>query len=209
MIFCFRLLVFGAKISPFVSAKSVYPLLGDFRALSRGGIESRHDGDARAFHFSGLGVDHTLRHPETAPRHACHLGEYGYRFGDVGRREEVAIDVYDHYVDSLPIDSARHYLREIARLAEVEQCDVDGIVEMSEHIEVVESQLHRSDVAKRMFRHGYSRIGRLRQVGWLHDGQWNMISDMTSAPTARLSESRKPERWNDNSFFKGAEEMNT
>ena len=62
-------------------------------------------------------------------------------FTEEYRTDVATIDVGYHHVNSLPVDIAIDDMFEKSRLARVEEGEVDRVVEMSEYVDVVKSEL--------------------------------------------------------------------
>ena len=55
---------------------------------------------------------------------------------------KVAIDVGDNDSKIIVVKFAVYKLMKIVGFAEIHELDVDGVIEMAEHVDVVESELH-------------------------------------------------------------------
>ena len=76
------------------------------------------------------------------------LGLHCHFFVEKCWGKEVAIDVCNHYIGFGPVDVFAAHFVEVARLGEVEEDEVDRVIEMSEGVDVVKSQLHVLCMAK-------------------------------------------------------------
>lgn len=109
--------------------------------MSRGDVKSHHDCSPYALYFAAFGVDDALFHDETFFAHfgnGCHHTDF---FIYIGGRMEVAVYVCDHNVDVLPVDAIGHYVEEVTALAKIEKSYIHSVVQVTEHIDVVEPHL--------------------------------------------------------------------
>ena len=80
--------------------------------------------------------------------HSHCLGLHSHFFVEECRGEEVAVDVSYYDVGFGPVDFFAAHLVEVARLGEVEEDEVNRVVEVTQGVDVVKSQLHVLAVAE-------------------------------------------------------------
>lgn len=61
---------------------------------------------------------------------------------------EIAVDIGHNDSELVMIETAFDKLVEVVGLAEIHELDVDGVIEVTEHVDVVESELHGLAMAK-------------------------------------------------------------
>lgn len=117
------------------------PQIGEFHRFLSLSVETYHHCLRRRFYHSfGLLHQHLLQ-PETLVRDAHAARVDSDIFTEEYRTDVATIDVGYHHVNSLPVDIAIDDMFEKSRLARVEEGEVDRVVEMSEYVDVVKSEL--------------------------------------------------------------------
>lgn len=131
-------------------------------------IEASEHRAARSMRFAGLGVDDALVHGDAPFADALYLGEHFDAVVEICRVMEIAVEIDDHNRDFVKIKRTFEHFAEIERLAHVEEIDIHGIVQVSEHVDVGKSDLQWNIVAIGPGHGGYARIFRYRNLSWFH-----------------------------------------
>ena len=140
--------------------------IGPFRVNRSSGcsflVKPGHDGMGNALDVAGDAVDDTLFHFETAFRDGIDGGDNLKLLVEIGGRKETDVDVDNHDRNVVPVDQASHYSFEIVYFTKVEKRYVNAVVEVTHHVDVVESELQREAVIERTDGFGDFGILRLR-----------------------------------------------
>lgn len=127
----------------FIVADASAPLRGDVGRVSGFGVNRYHSDYGAAFDFATVSVDNTLLELERALGDAHYGTQYFEIIFEVRRGKEVAVDVCYNDGEIVVVETVAEKLPEIIGLAEVHKLDVDRIVEVTEHVDVVEAYLNR------------------------------------------------------------------
>ena len=135
----------------FVGFKCLTPFGSDRFGLHGPGIETRHNGAATAAHtVVGGGIDPLLKSEALLPyRHdgSLHLDNVIEERG----LAEIAVDVDNHHTYLSPTELVAESSLEITCLGKVHKCQIDAVVEMPQHIDVIEPHLKRHMVAEMLY----------------------------------------------------------
>ena len=89
-----------------------------------------------------VGVDNTLLHHERGVGNRHDLCEYFEFFLHIGGVIEIAVDVGYDEAEAHGVELAVHELHEIAHFGKVGKLEVDRVVEVPEHVDIVETYLN-------------------------------------------------------------------
>ena len=103
-----------------------------------GEVERHHHRGADTFGFVRQRVDDPLRQPEAFGTDFGDGSLHGNVVGTVDLREEVGFDVDDDNAVLLPVDMRTHR-SEVFRLAQIVEREIDGVVDVSELVNVVKA----------------------------------------------------------------------
>ena len=84
-----------------------------------------------------------LQHCEALVAHMVDLCLHHERLVKECLVQEIAVDVGNHHVHVIPVLSLACRALEIDAFAEVEKVEIHRVVDMTQRVEVAESQLHR------------------------------------------------------------------
>ncbi len=130
-----------------VVGDALAPGVADGGGATGGEVDVDHYGACRAFYVA-TGIDDALVEYHRAVGDIGDCGEHFDFFIDFRGCEEVAVNVgYDRSC-GFAAECVGHELAEVGVFAHVEKLEVDRVVEMAEHVDVVEAYLHRHPVAE-------------------------------------------------------------
>ncbi len=115
-----------------------------------GEVDIDHDCASGAFD-AAVGADYTLIEHHRAVGDVCDSGEYFEFFVDLCGLDEVAVDIGDNGSCGLAAEGVGHELTEISVFTHVEELEVDAVVDVPEHIDVVETDLYGQAVVEVYF----------------------------------------------------------
>lgn len=139
------------------------------------GIESGHYYTSDAFDLPGGGFDNALFHAHASRSDVSYLCPYVDFLTEECRRKEVDVHVCDNEVEIVHVYLVSDYGGEVVDFRQIHEHEVDIVVEVSEHVDVGETNLHWNAVAE-----GESSVDDTGVVGvqerWLNGfHQWNCI----------------------------------
>ena len=112
------------------------------------GIEARHDGATTATHTLIVGGIYPLLEREALLAYGHHGGLHLDLVVEECGHAEITVDVdYDHTYLA-PFQLVAEHGLEIAGLGKIHECEVDAVVEVSQHVNIVEPHLQRHVVAE-------------------------------------------------------------
>lgn len=111
-------------------------------------VEAGHNNASDAFNLSGFGFNHALFHSDASRADVCYLCPYIDIFAEESRSEEVDVHVCDNKVEVVHVDFMTDYRREVVYFGEIHEHEIDIVVEVPEHVDVGEPNLHGNAVAE-------------------------------------------------------------
>ena len=123
-------------------------------------IKAHHNSGAEAFHGFSFGVYNGLNHSEALTAHSIHLRAHLDFLVEIYRGNKVTVDVGYNNVGAFPVDNFAAHGVEVVSFTEVEKRKIHRVVHMPQSVDVVESNLQRQRVVKRVI-HCYSGASRL------------------------------------------------
>ena len=101
-----------------------------------------HDRGTDAFHFLRFSIYDALGEMKTFCSDFCYGGLYGNVVGTINLRKKIGFYMDDDDAVFLPVDM-RTYGSKIFCLTQIIKREVDGVVDVTEFVDVVEAQLYR------------------------------------------------------------------
>ena len=135
----------------FILLQGLAPFVGDAHRGHGLGIEARHDGAATAAHTAVGGRIHTLLEREALVAYRSHRGLHLKLIVKERGRAEVAVDIYYHDSNIAPAKLIAQHGLEITGLGKVHKREIHAVVQVSEHIDVIEPHLHGHMVAEMLY----------------------------------------------------------